>query len=271
MDKWAYIITRNRYENLIKIIPRWLDQDFQVMLVVDPSEYQDHIDFKYEFRNWTGHVAVTAPKKADGGVGYQRKWAMIQAALRGSRSIIMSDDDMRPANGSDMALLLKEALGHRVLGVGATRSLHDRNSKGATSRNDGVILCPGGWGMQLFSLNVDRTHELGNFDPKLDCFGEDAELMRQGISERVPWLVHCGVKCEAIGARYAPGGINDLIPDPVQRGLRERYCRGLIHERWPDYTSDPDARPRMAWQRMLDDYIPGWRSMSAIHGGVWHG
>ncbi len=93
--------------------------------------------------------------------------------------------------------------------------------------------------------------------------------MRQGIAQLgIPWLVHCGVKCDPIGVRYDPGGINSLINDGT-RGLREIACRELIHRRWPDYTSAAAAKPRMRWQKMLDDYIPDWRSRSAIHGGQW--
>jgi hypothetical protein len=183
--------------------------------------------------------------------------------------MIMSDDDMRPTATSNMKWLLEEARKSNVVGIGATRSLHDRNSKGAISRNHGPILCPGGWGMQLFALNVNNTIEVGNFDSALDCFGEDAELERMGIATiGIPWLVHCDVKCEAIGVRYDPGGMNSFITDGT-RALREIECRRIIHERWPMYTSEPERRPNMRWQKMLDDYITGWRELSAIHGGSW--
>jgi hypothetical protein len=183
--------------------------------------------------------------------------------------MIMSDDDMRPTATTNMTRLLTAARKSNVIGIGATRSLHDRNSKGAISRNHGPILCPGGWGMQLFALNIKNTIEVGNFDSELDCFGEDAELERMGIATiGIPWLVHCDVKCEAIGVRYDPGGMNSFITDGT-RALREIACRRIIHERWPMYTSAPERRPNMRWQKMLDDYITGWRELSAIHGGSW--
>jgi hypothetical protein len=123
--------------------------------------------------------------------------------------------------------------------------------------------------MQLFALNLANTVYIGNFDSRLDCFGEDHELMRMGIAvSGFPWLVHCDVKCEAIGVRYDPGGLNSFISDGT-RALREIECRKIIHERWPQYTSRPEARPRMLWQKMLNDYIPNWRELSAIHGGSW--
>ena len=118
---------------------------------------------------------------------------------------------------------------------------------------------------QLFALNIPNTIAVGNFDERLDCFGEDAELMRQGIAAGIPWRIHCDVWCETIGARYAPGGMMSYAP--YDRQQREIECRRIIHERWPDYTSKPEARPRMAWKRFYDDMIPGWQNLSAIHGG----
>ena len=154
-----------------------------------------------------------------------------------------------------------------VLGVGAVRSIHDHFTAGAISRNSGVIMCPGGWGFQTFGLNTRTAHEVGNFDSLLHSYGEDGELCRQGISRGVPWMVHCDVKVAPIGARYAPGGINTRFKCLESRTRAERECLALIHMRWPKYTNEPDRPLRVAWQKMLDDFIPDWRSRSAIHGG----
>lgn len=120
----------------------------------------------------------------------------------------------------------------------------------------------------MFALNVATALEVGNFDSRLDCYGEDAELARAGISNGYPWLVHCGARAEAIGKRYDPGGMNSYISDGTRLD-RETACRKIIHDRWPSYTSGPEARPRMAWKKMLDDYIPHWRTLSALDGGRW--
>ena len=267
MPNVVYIITRNRYANLKKIIPRWLDQDFKVVLVVDPAEYEDHVQFIRNQGWWlAGMVEVSRPMKRNGGVGYQRKWAVVQASLREHSTIIMSDDDIRPAKDSDMSLLIEAARNTDVLGIGAARSIHNHFTKGAISRNKGQILCPSGLGFQLFSLNIANTIDVGGFDPRLDCFGEDAELMRRGIASGIPWRIHCDVWCEPIGPRYAPGGL--MAYAPYDRQQREIECRRIIHERWPAYTSKPEARPRMAWKRFYDDMIPGWQNLSAIHGGA---
>ncbi len=51
----------------------------------------------------------------------------------------------------------------------------------------------------------------------------------------------------------------------ADRTSAELACRAIIYERWPQYVSPPDKPPRMAWQRMLTDYIPDWRAHSALH------
>lgn len=260
----VYIPTMSRYGNLQKIVPAWMAQDIKVRLMVEASEHRDHVQLIAEQR-WRGAVRVIPVPRANLGIGYARKFCVSHANSSGLASIIMSDDDMRPV--SDMWPLLDAAESPEVLGIGAVRSIHDRFTGGAVSRNSGVILCPGGWGMQLFALNVHNTIEVGNFDKRLHSAGEDAELARQGISRGIPWLVHCDVKCAAIGARYAPGGIGARFALPEYRTDAERQCLAIIHDRWPEYTNAPDKRLRMAWQKMLTDFIPDWKARSAIHGG----
>lgn len=262
----AYIVTRDRPGNLKRIIPRWLEQDIPVTLVVEGSESEQHKSL-VRGMGWGRMVSVISPVQRNRGIGHARRFAVAQAS-RVHRSIIMSDDDVMPNRNSSMRTLLREAESPYVLGIGATRTLHDRFSGGVTASRDDVILCPGGWGMQLFALNIENTIKIGNFDSRLDCFGEDHELMRNGIATGIPWLVHCGAKCDALGVRYDPGGLNSFIGSG-DRAKREIECRKVIHKRWPAYVSMPEARPRMRWQKMLDDYIPGWRTRSAMHGGEW--
>jgi hypothetical protein len=263
----VYIVTRDRLDNLEKIIPRWLEQYFYVTLVIEHSEYMKH-DALIRGMGVYDDIAIISPKAENKGIGHARKYAVTNACLRGLRSFIMSDDDLRPHKDSVMADLVKEAEKPNVLGIGATRPLHDRFSHNMTRDRDDVIICPGGWGMQVFALNVRNTVDVGNFNPRLDCWGEDHELMRDGIVCGFPWLVHCGVKCEPIGVRYDPGGLHSYI-GKGNRSERELECRKLIYERWGNYVSKPDKRPRTAWARMMDEYIPNWRSKSAIHGGEW--
>lgn len=254
----------------MKTIPRWLEQEFKIFTVVEKYELQEHVELLRDILCVETPVVSAVPlTREDAGIGYARNYAVTHAARRGFKSFIMSDDDIKPARDSDMALLIEEAEKPGVLGVGATHRLQDHFTQGAISRNSGVIMCPGGWGMTLFALNVAKTIEIGNFDPLLDCFGEDHELLRQGIVSGIPWRVHCDVKCEFIGMRGAPGGMQSYLKDYNEEGMKQRIfnCRKLIHARWPEYTSEPEAKSRVAWQKMLDDYIPDWRSRSAMHGG----
>jgi hypothetical protein len=261
----VYIPTMSRYDNLRKIVPAWLKQNIPVRLVVEAAEFSAHSSFRDE-QGWKGLVRVIPAPRDHLGIGYARGFCVTHARHSGLESIIMSDDDMRPV--SDAWPLLDYAENNGVLGIGAVRGIHDRFTGGAVSANRGPILCPGGWGFQLFALNVRTAIDVGNFDKRLHSYGEDGELCRQGIARGIPWLVHCDVKCAAIGKRYAPGGISARFARPEYRTDAERQCLAIIHDRWPAYTNRPDQPLRVAWQKMLNDYIPDWRERSAIHGGM---
>lgn len=263
----VYIPTMNRYDNLAKIIPLWLEQKFLVRLVVEPNEYGEHARLITRM-GWNGRGVTAIPVKSPRrGIGYARRAAVLHAYYNGRKSIVMSDDDMKPARDSDMAWLLAEAAQPGVLGVGAVRPIHDHFTGGAVSANHGPILCPGGWGFQLFGLNIETAIKVGNFDERLHSYGEDGELCRRGIAQGIPWRVHCDVWCAPIGKRYAPGGISTRFARPEYRTDAEQQCLAIIHDRWPYYTNAPDKPLRVAWQKMLDHYIPDWRDRSAIHGG----
>lgn len=266
-DPAVYIPTMNRYGNLERIVPLWMEQGFRVRLVVEPTEYDEHARMIMRM-GWIGQgvsaIPVQSPRR---GIGYARRACVLHAAHTGRKSIIMSDDDMRPVADSDMRLLLHASAVPGVLGVGAVRGIHDHFTGGAISRTSGVILCPGGWGFQLFGLNIDTALKVGNFDERLHSYGEDGELCRQGIRAGIPWRSHCDVKCAPIGKRYAPGGISTRFSNPMRRSDAERECLKIIHDRWPYYTNAPDKPLRVAWQRMLDHYIPDWKERSALHGG----
>ena len=260
----VYIPTLGRPENLRKVIPIWLEQEFTIRLVVERREYQQHMKLRKQ-EGWGTEVYVLPLPIAGRGIGYARNYIVKHAKNTALKSIIISDDDMY-AYG-DAYKLIDEAAKPGVLGIGSTRSIHDRFTGGAVSKNTGVILCPGGWGFQLFGLNVDTAIECGNFNTSLNVLGEDAELARHGIARGIPWRVHCDVKSVSIGKRYSPGGMNALYPILENRVKAERRCMEIIHMRWPEYTNAPDKKLRVAWQKMLDRYIPNWREASAIHGG----
>ena len=265
----VYIPTMGRYDNLRKIVPAWLAQGLDVRLVVDQSEFREHVRLRDSLR-WQKRVHVVPVSKSyPRGIGAARRFCVNHARRAFLTAIIMADDDMRP--DTDVAPLLAEAAQDDVLGIGAVRSIHDRFTGGAITRlrkeGAGPILCPGGWGFQLFGLNLKNAVAFGNFDDRLHTAGEDAELARNGIVNGYPWMVHCEVVCSAIGARYAAGGINTRFSAPERRSEAELECLALIHERWPEYTNEPGKRLRMAWQKMLDDNIAEWRSLSALHGG----
>lgn len=263
----VYIPTMGRPANVRKIVPRWLELGQDVRLVVNEDEANLHLAIRAQ-EGWGSEVTVWAPAGAR-GIGQIRNKIVRHADRRRLTSIILSEDDVMPERKSDFNELLDWADRPDVLGIGATRPIHDRFTGGAISYNSGAILCPGGWGFVCFGLNVRNALAAGNYWSALHTIGDDAEMARQGIAKlRIPWLAHCDVRWSSLGTRYSPGGINARFgEDVVKRHTAERECMALIHERWPLYTNAPDKRLRVSWAKMLDDYLPGWKQRSAIHGG----
>jgi TET-Associated Glycosyltransferase len=267
----VYIPTVGRPGILCKTVPRWLEQDIRpIRLVVPAREYDAHVRLRDE-QEWEG-VCVTGLPPDNWGIGASRRFCVEHASRQGYSTIIMCDDEYRPLRKSDARLLLDEAEDPYCLGIGAVRGLTDRFNQGKLSAlskaGAGAILCPGGWGFVCFALNVKNAIGVGNYDAGLS-FCEDAELARNGIDNGMPWRVHCDVWAEALNKRYGEGGINSLFRSPQERKADEDRCLRLIESRWPKYQVPikDGAASRMYWQRMLDDYLPAWRGLSALHGG----
>lgn len=262
----VYIPTLSRPNNLRKIIPYWIEQDISVRLVVERSEYAMHNRLR-QSEGWGRDVYVLPLPLSSRGIGYSRNYCVRHAQRTHLDSIIMSDDDIYVHPDSDAGLLLDEAEDPRVLGVGGKVSFHDLFTGGAISKMSGLILCPGGWAHKLYGLNVQNAINCGNYNKSLTSCGDDDEIQRQGISRGFPWLIHCDVKCVSIGKRRDPGGVAAKYKTDEQFAESERECAAVIHKIWPDYTNPPGKKWRVAWQKMLDDYMPNWREASALHGG----
>jgi hypothetical protein len=262
----VYIPTLSRTDMLKKTVPQWIDQGLQIRLVVDRAEFSIHDKLK-RAEDWGRDVYILPLPLSGRGMGYARNFIVQHAKKTSLVSIIMSDDDVHIHTNSNASLLLEEAEKPGVLGVGAIRSLHDRFTNGAISKNHGAILCPGGWGFTIHGLNIETALACGNFDPKLHSFGEDAELARMGIIRGIPWRVHCDVEFVSLNKRLDPGGFSAKYQTLEARLTAELECRKIIHRKWPNYTSIPEKKPRVAWQKLLNDYIPNWKEASAIHGG----
>jgi hypothetical protein len=262
----VYIPTLGRPDNLKAIVPSWIEQRIQVRLVVERYEYQEHIKL-VRGMGWGKNVIVLSQPLSGRGIGYARNFCIKHAKDTGQSAIIMAEDDLRPAKDSDMVLLLDEVDKPYVLGCGAVRPIHDRFTGGAISKTHGAILCPGGWGFQIFAINVETALRLGNFDAKLHTLGEDLVMAMLGVEAGIPWRVHCDVKMTATGTRYAPGGINVRFSSPEQRRAAEIECWAVMYKRWHDYLSLPEKKPRVSWQKLYNTYIPEWKEYSALHGG----
>jgi hypothetical protein len=258
----VYIPTLSRAGNMMKVVPAWLQHDIPVRLVVERDQYDDYARLRDE-QSWDRVKILKLPKLRQ-GIGNTRRLIVEHAAGQGLKSIIMSDDDMHPKPGTNMRMLLDSAQDHRVLGIGAVRGIHDRFTGGAITRNSGIIICTGGWGNQLFALNVTNVLALGNFKPCFRTFLDDNDMNMCGIAAGYPWLVHCDVWSVGFGTDKAPGGNSAVTPD---RAVSDEESRAILASFWPKYVSRFSQRHRVSWRRMLDDHIPGWRDRSALDNG----
>lgn len=261
----VYIPTLDRLPILERTVPEWIKTGMPVYLVVDPMELKRHIVFRND-HVWHGQVGIVPVPRNGKGIGFKRRFIVQHADQMGYPSFVMADDDHKPREPGMAEELLLEAARDDVLGIGATVQIYARFTAGAINRLRGPILWPGGAGFSVYGLNVRNALAVGNFDSALYAFGEDAELRRLGITHGFPWRVHADVRVDAVNQRNSPGGFmakfNGSMAD---RTSAELACRAIIYERWPQYVSPPDKPPRMAWQRMLTDYIPDWRAHSALH------
>ena len=263
----VYMPTLDRMAVLERTVPEWIKTGMAVYLVVDPSELVKHMIWRNE-HIWQGLVGIVPVPQDGRGIGYKRRFIVEHADAMGYESIIMCDDDHKPRAGHDASVLLYEAMNPATLGIGAVVQIYARFTAGAINDLGGPILWPGGAGFSVYGLNVKKALDVGNFDARLHSFGEDAELRRQGLARGIPWRVHCDFWVDAVNQRNSPGGFMAKYGGNLAaRTAAETRCRALIHKRWPQYTSPPEQKPRMAWQRMLDDYVPDWRKHSALHGG----
>jgi len=267
-DGAIYISTLSRPDNLRKVIPYWLEQELPIRLVVERREFALHNKLIKDER-WNsngGNITVIPLPLASRGLGYSRWYCVTHAGQMKMKSIVLADDDLYPRRESDYWDLLEAAEHPKVLGIGATCSLYDRFTSGAMSKLHGVILCSG-VGFQCYAVNVATTLSIGNFDPNLSNYGEDLDLAMEGISHGIPWMFHCDVKFNFTGKRHDPGGHSARFKDQEARAAAEQVSMNIVRERWPDFTSGKGKKPRIFWKKLLDECIPNWKEMSALHGG----
>ena len=284
-----YILSRGRAATTAKLSKSWSDKGFEPTVVVDSDDAQIE-----DYANSTsGRIVVNR----FAGIGGARATAIVDAVEQGRKSILMSDDDIKPTHG-DYRELLRITEGPKVLGIGAKVEYHDFAMKGTLERTFGaadrienlfsdVILCPIGCAFRLFSINIDNAQKLSGgtgFDTDFSHHNEDCEFMRQGIAElKLPWLLAPQHRAASMWGRHRPGGVADSLEiygdDPKEVGERIKHSdkvieiNNLAHSRWPKYVSPPKdgkCNFRTSWRKMMDDHIPGWKEASAAHGGEIH-
>lgn len=268
-DKVVYIPTRNRLTNLVRILPAWDKQKpDNILLAVEPGEVKKHEKFLREnsiVHSLGTEINVVPVRPEDRGIGYTRNFMVKHARNMGFEAIVMADDDSMPNPDTNVWKLVKRLESTPTIGLGACFSFYGLMLGNKRIRETSrPYLVPGGMGYIMFSLNLPLLEELDiNFDKRLHTFWEDAELVRDGMEAGgLAWHVHTGVKATSIGKRYERGGLSAANNESrKKRSRRERECRQIVYDKWGSkYISHPDKRPRCAWQKMLDDFVEGWRA-----------
>lgn len=256
----VFIPSMGRVENLNVALPAWKKHFDVVNYVVaadEVSQYNDRI-FQLGYR---GAINVIGLPERVHGIGHIRRHIVNISSTMGLETIVMSDDDIIPHKTSDFDLsdwALRD--GESILGVGCTTSYHSLllgDRKQLLAKPD-LIYCASGYGFRMFGLNIPRARAIGNFDANLHTAFEDAELMRCGIAEELSWYLDPNVKGMSLGKRYSAGGL-DMMAGELRSDMEDE-CFEHCKLKWPAYLSvGPSGRKRMAWQKMLTDYIPRWR------------
>jgi hypothetical protein len=258
----VFIPTRARAHCLVKTLPKWEQQRYveRVVLVVEKWELGKHKRLAKQYKN----VEVMRLPNVNRGINFARHWIVEEADRLGLLKIIMSDDDLYPKPDSDVTQLF-EFYDLNTLGIGIMLPFYGLMFGNKTIKYaDKPLMSKGGLGKRLFSLDVKRVLEVGNFDPKLWSGWGDDELVRQGIKDLgATWYIHPGVHGVSIAGRHTKGGLNDLNGEnKTRRQQAEFSCHQYIYHKWgPEYINEPKLGGRLVcqWRKMFDDFVPNWR------------
>jgi hypothetical protein len=265
----VYIPSRSRWDNVKKLVTAWDEEMFDVLFMVEPDE-QDKYDTELVKCGATGFARTIALPDRNLGVGFSRAQCIRHAANDDFDAIICSDDDIKPKSGMDRLVWLAED--PLVLGATAYYSYLDLmlGIKG-TNRED-VIIAPNCI-VRLFSLNVQNSLEIGNFDEELKC-GDDADFVIRGIMAGYPWFIHLGAKSISFAPRFAEGGVKALeqaISKGEVDGAKGDATRDAVEKIAAKFDGYASARTptKLAykWRDIHDDFVPDWKHWSPLHGG----
>ena len=263
MSTHVVIPTMHRHENLKVAIPKWLnhfDGEDTIDLYVAASEWSA-TDSLAAREGWPENVQVRSIHPSVQGIGAIRNYIVDEQAYYGRDVIIMSDDDIFPSPKAEFHDPFIDSE-YAMLGVGCVTSYHSLllGDRKDMMKGTDLIFARSGYGFRMFWLNVPLVMGVGNFDKNLDVCFEDAELMRQGVSNGLTWWLDPYLKASPLGKRFAEGGLAAYTGDPETREERTQANYDHLYELWPQYIKEPPSR-RMAWQRMLNDYIAYWQEL----------
>jgi hypothetical protein len=263
-------MTRSRLELMRKGLPHWLEQNVNIKVTVDPSEWDETREALGEFLE-VELVKIPIPKatrkhrrgEMKYSLGWLRNFCIKRAKAEGYKSVLLSDDDLYPTTG-DIGELCRVVLDHNVVGCGCSTSYHGLllgDNGNAILKTGEAFPIAGVYGHCFYALNINNALSVGGYLEKFKSGVEDSEIQRESIAAGMPWWLHTGVHYHSMAKRYSAGGLAAALR-PEERKRQERLTHFYSFERWPDYVSDPNKSDRKVscrWRKMMDDYIPDWR------------
>jgi len=258
----VFIPTRNRGELLRKVLTKWQLQRSvtEVIAVCEKWESGRTRAITNEFKR----TSVLRLPKSNKGINYARNYIVSEADRIGLDRLIMADDDIYPNASSDVERLF-EWEGLNCLGMGIMVPFYGLQFGNKTMQSENrPLMSKGALGKRLFSLNVLKVIEAGNFDPDFASGWGDDELVRDGMYKlQATWYVHAGVKGTSIAGRYTPGGLNDFHAESYESRLWGQFnSHQLIYEKWGEkYVNVPTHGGRLVfqWKKFMNDYVPDWQ------------
>jgi hypothetical protein len=254
MKTAIYIPTKNRPDVLKKVLPYWEEYNIPIYLVTEGQ-------YSYQMKD-LGHPVVLL-RRPDKGLGYARKWILKHAEHQGFKSIVMSDDDHKPAG--DVHAMIQFATRRDVVGVGMWKSIYGlllgRETAlyaAAKKKKQAAFLTTGSVGYGVFAVNVKNVAKVGGFDERM-VWAEDVPVCRFGMAQLgIPWYIYTGA--------WVKGEIKSNSGGQFSFDLQEirDTAQKIQQKQWPDYMTyspRPERRVgharnyRFAWKRFYCDTI----------------
>jgi hypothetical protein len=253
-----YIPSRQRAEQLQRVLPSWRDTDLPIYLTLETEDVPDY----YRELGKLGYpkrLEILELPESDRGYGYACRFNIEHAVEQGEKAMVIADDDIGLA--PNLSLLETFVVEHpQVPGIGSHFNLHLRHTN-RYSRT-GAVMATGASIRQCVCIRPEDAITFDWFGPMLDML-DDTGMLVSGIQEfKHPWMLHTEVISTYEGDRWAPGGVASVPRDRQEMELQayDLLCRlhGSEYFQLSKNTAK-NGNPRhvkVLWKKLFQDFVP---------------